>query len=215
MDTSFMDKLAQKFTAQEMIKANTAAETEELDRLKAQVEQYTACLNRLQEVCGEAEQYRSCLSQLQEVCGEAEQYRSCLSQLQEVCSALEQSASSMQEKLDAANNNALAPMQRKLETIQESLTELAKSVDMQDDLPKVLEERHGDLMEFTHKEGVKIYRNVQASVQEETAKQAESVNGTVKKLQGKLSAVMGISIAALLAALAGTVLQVLTLLGVL
>ncbi len=54
MDT-FMDKLAQKFTAQEMIKANAAAETEEMNRLKAQVQEYTECLNRMQQICADLE----------------------------------------------------------------------------------------------------------------------------------------------------------------
>ncbi len=36
MDT-FMDKLAQRLTAQEMIRANTAAEVEELNGLRNQV----------------------------------------------------------------------------------------------------------------------------------------------------------------------------------
>lgn len=55
MDT-FMDKLAQKFTAQEMIKANAAAEAEEMNRLKIQVQEYTECLNRMQRLCDEMEQ---------------------------------------------------------------------------------------------------------------------------------------------------------------
>lgn len=55
MDT-FMDKLAQKFTANELIKANTAAETEEMNRLKVQVEEYTGCLNRMKQICVEMEQ---------------------------------------------------------------------------------------------------------------------------------------------------------------
>lgn len=54
MDT-FMDKLAQKFTAQEMIKANAIAETEEMNRLKIQVQEYTDCLNRMQQICDEME----------------------------------------------------------------------------------------------------------------------------------------------------------------
>ena len=41
----FMDKLAQKLTAQEIIKANTAADTEELNKLKGQVKDYSACLD--------------------------------------------------------------------------------------------------------------------------------------------------------------------------
>lgn len=55
MDT-FMDKLAQKFTAQELIKANSLAETEEMNRLKVQVEEYTDCLNRMKQICVEMEQ---------------------------------------------------------------------------------------------------------------------------------------------------------------
>ncbi len=54
MDT-FMDRLAQKFTAQEMIKANAAAEAEELNRLREQVQEYTECLDRMQQICAEME----------------------------------------------------------------------------------------------------------------------------------------------------------------
>ncbi|MCM1046303.1 MAG: hypothetical protein NC417_12410 [Candidatus Gastranaerophilales bacterium] len=46
MDT-FMDKLAQRLTAQEMIKANTTAETEELNQLRGQVNEYQDCLRQM------------------------------------------------------------------------------------------------------------------------------------------------------------------------
>lgn len=49
MDT-FMDKLAQKLTAQEMIQANAAADAEELRRIEAQVERYNACLEEIRKV---------------------------------------------------------------------------------------------------------------------------------------------------------------------
>ena len=42
MDT-FMDNLAQRLSAQEMISANTAAEAEELNQLKVQVKDYDEC----------------------------------------------------------------------------------------------------------------------------------------------------------------------------
>lgn len=44
---SFADKIAQKFTAQDMINANSAAEEKELQRLRMQVDEYDA---RLQEI---------------------------------------------------------------------------------------------------------------------------------------------------------------------
>ena len=43
MDT-FMDKLAQKLNAQEMIKANSAADAEEMDQLKSQLREYDLSL---------------------------------------------------------------------------------------------------------------------------------------------------------------------------
>lgn len=197
MDT-FMDKLAQKFTAQEMIKANSAAETEELNRLRTQVEQYTACLNRMQELCGEME--RSAKQQTQ-------------TSRDEISRLTEESVEKIRQIQQ--NTAALEALQHKLELIQESVTELGKGIDTQDDLAGTLEETKNDLTEFTHKEGVKIYRNVQASVQEENAKQTEALTGEVKKLRGKLGTVLGVSIAALVAALAGVALQVLTMLGIL
>ncbi|MDE6166854.1 MAG: hypothetical protein K2G28_00145, partial [Acetatifactor sp.] len=51
----FMDKLAQKLTAQEIIKANTAADTEELNRVKNQLQEYNDCLEKLGKLIDEAE----------------------------------------------------------------------------------------------------------------------------------------------------------------
>lgn len=49
MDT-FMDRLAHKLTAQEMIKANSAADAEEMNKLKSQIEGYQMILDRMQQL---------------------------------------------------------------------------------------------------------------------------------------------------------------------
>lgn len=49
MDT-FMDKLASKLNAQEMIRANSAAEAAENERLKQEVEVYKQCLQEMREI---------------------------------------------------------------------------------------------------------------------------------------------------------------------
>ena len=49
MDT-FMDKLAQKLNAQEIIRANSAADAEEMDQLKSQLREYDECLAQMQQV---------------------------------------------------------------------------------------------------------------------------------------------------------------------
>lgn len=48
MDT-FIDKLAQKFTAQEMIKANMAAEAKENRKLREQIENYESMLKEFKD----------------------------------------------------------------------------------------------------------------------------------------------------------------------
>ena len=45
-----MDKLAQKFSAQEMIKANSQAEAEELQRLQLQVSEYEKILQEMRKL---------------------------------------------------------------------------------------------------------------------------------------------------------------------
>lgn len=49
MDT-FFDKITQKFSAQDMIKANAAAEAKETQRLREQVEEYEKLLNEMKQV---------------------------------------------------------------------------------------------------------------------------------------------------------------------
>ncbi len=45
-----MDKLAQKFSAQEMIRANSQAEAEELERLQLQVSEYEKILQEMRKL---------------------------------------------------------------------------------------------------------------------------------------------------------------------
>ena len=72
MDT-FMDKLAQKFTAQEMIKANAAAEAAELQRTRDQVKKYNDCLQEMKQV---NDNTKAALVQVEKVLAEgAEQFR--------------------------------------------------------------------------------------------------------------------------------------------
>ena len=49
----FMDKLAQRLTAQDIIQANTAADTEEMNKLKLQIAEYHQCLAQLQKLLDE------------------------------------------------------------------------------------------------------------------------------------------------------------------
>ncbi len=60
---SFIDRLAHRFTAQEIIKANATAEAEELKRTREQVRQYEVCLEEMKQV---SESMKDTLSKLEE-----------------------------------------------------------------------------------------------------------------------------------------------------
>ena len=166
MDT-FMDKLAQKLTAQEMIKANTAADAEEMERLKA-----------------EMKEYRDILTQMKQM--------------------VEDGSEKLQNaKVDGKEIDRL---------VQESIEKIEQIQQQQntEELQKALVDRISVAEENTHKECVKVYRNVQAVVVEENGKQTDSIAEVVNSVNGKLNAVLGISIAALVVAVGGVVFQVLT-----
>ena len=116
MDT-FMDKLAQKFTAQEMIKANSAAEAAELQRTREQVKKYNDCMQEMKQVNDDT---KAALVQIQET--------------------------------------------------------LAAGMDQFKNAEIPLEGISNEIMDFVHKENVKVYRNVQAVVVDELNKQNEMLS---------------------------------------
>ena len=75
-----------------------------------------------------------------------------------------------------------------------------------------LTERLDTVEENVHKECVKVYRNVQAVMVEESGRQGEALaqaKADVAGVRGKLGAVLGVSVAAMVISLAGLVLQIL------
>ena len=70
--------------------------------------------------------------------------------------------------------------------------------------------------ENVHKECVKVYRNVQAVMVEESGKQAVDIDRTkmhVKSMKKKVTALLVIAIFGLLSGLAGVVLQILNMMN--
>ena len=170
----FMDKLAQKLTAQEMIQANTAADTQELNRLKDRLKEYNDCLDQLKAIVKEGEERlkesRADRGQVARLTDEAIQK---IQEMKQDSEALEEWKAELLEKLEGSG-------------------------------------------EAVHKECVKVYRNVQAVVVEEAAKQTqdlERLSETQGKASKKLNAVLGISIAALVLSLGSVVMQVMNLLN--
>ena len=118
---NFMNKLSQRISAQDTIKANFMADTAEKEQLKKQLEEYDAILQSMRNLYLKQEENSELFVRLA-------------------------------EKLESMNtDNAEKPA---------VLREIKECINRSD--------------EFTHKECVKVYRNVQALLDDQNAKFAES-----------------------------------------
>lgn len=251
----FMDKLAQKINAQEIIKANTTAEIQELNALRSRVAEYNECLEKLQKlidenaagikgVSGEAaaemkrlvdesivrikaiQQDASGLEKLgEQLGGVSGQVNKLGEQLGGVGGQVEKLGGQLGgvggqvEKLSGQLGSVSTQLGETKEEIADRLERLSLRLEekSEEDIGAGLEEKFSAAEENVHKECVKVYRNVQAVVMEESGKQSEALaetSGKVNAMKGRLGLVLGISVVALVFSLAGAVLQLLDLLGI-
>ena len=170
MDT-FIDKLAQKFTAQEIIRANSAAESNENRKLREQVEAYEDLLQQMKQLNLKNMESAENVSRL----------------IQEGCDNIK---------------NAM-------ENVQTDSVEDKKYV----------EDLFTQLDDSLHKENVKVYRNVQAVINEQTdalkAKIDEDNQAQIKKIKKQNIFPNTMCIIILVAVLADIALQVLRIFGIL
>ncbi len=211
----FMDKLAQKLTAQEIIKANTAADVEELNRLKNQIAEYNECVTRLQKLIddgfgkvAEVRERENTAGQLAEE--NAEGIRSLQKEAKDILAILGQA----QERLAGMDKAVAGQLESLSESLGEKVDLICGQLEAQASGP-VFEKLDG-VEENVHKECVKVYRNVQAVLVEESGKQTENLNelkGAVASLKGRTGAVLGISAAALILSMGAVLLQLLVMAG--
>lgn len=219
----FMDKLAQKLTAQEMIRANTAADTEELNRLRNQIEEYNDCLIKLQRLIDDGtEKLRTFQTGNAELDIEGSVGKISLS-LQQNMSQLRERLEELDQKLTAANDPVLEAMTGLEKSLQEKLQQFGSKLEEQfDNKPEEqadgqLTEKLNVMDENVHKECVKVYRNVQAVILEESEKQKEAISNFSSETKGigkKVGAVLIVSVLALVFSILSIALQVLNMLNI-
>lgn len=186
MDT-FMDKLAQRFNAQDIIRANSAADTEEMNQLKEKLEEYNACLDKLQKLIAD---------------GEAR------------FQALKADNTAEREASAAANQAAAEELKTQVVELKAQLESMSAALsDMEESRKKDMSSSD----ELVHKECVKVYRNVQAVVVEQGEKQqaaGEDMLAKIAQAHAKTKAILGIAITALIISAASLAVQVLNLLNI-
>lgn len=211
---NFMDKLAQKFSAQEMIKANSQAEAEEMKRLQLQVSEYEKILQEMRKLNYKNAELSEKLDLM--IGDNAEKIQSMKEDEQRFIAAL-------RDLTDEQTRNREAELEKKEEERleKERAAELRKETDMAA-ITELLEDKFQRSDDFVHKENVKVYRNVQAVVVDEIKRCTENVqndrnelkNELKNELSAKFNKVMIFSIVSMAASLVSVVLWALMITGI-
>lgn len=215
MMDNFMDKLAQKLNAQEVIKANSQAEAAELKRLQVQVEEYEECLAEIKEVNRKNQQL---LGQVQAA---EEKSRKHFEQAEERI----KQADALYERLQQLVEDGIGRIAAIPEADEEARRkELAETLGAIEEIRTSMEENQSRLSamfaesdEFVHKENVKVYRNVQAVIVDEIKNQTSLLVAERQEDREKSAGLKGLVMATLLLTLinaAMLVVQLLTTFGI-
>ena len=192
MDT-FMDRLSHKKSSQEMIQANSAADAAKMEQLQNQVTEYGALLQDMRKVNLKAAENMEKMEQLQ---NQATEYDTLLQDMRKVNLKATENMEQMQQTLEAALN--------KIEAIKEAddTKDIKAEIEkLFTELKKQIEEISLRSDDFQHKENVKVYRNVQASMTEELEKQTSAISQKIGEGARKQSALLTVSIIIMLMAI--------------
>ena len=132
------------------------------------------------------------------------------------------------QKIQKKQQEELAVLQVEFDKIQNEFEAIQENIGK---LQKIVEAQHAGTNDHVHKENVKVYRNVQAVVVDEAAKQDESIRllsetveamkaeaaaaAAAKKTPGILKGILGVSIVTMLLTAGFVAFQVLLYLGIL
>ena len=215
---NFIDKLAQKFTAGEVIRANQAAEEQELRRLRQQVAEYENCLQEMRKLQLLNTETAESMKQLQACNTEAAES---MRQLQ-ACNS--ETAESLKQLLEKSYADLDRLTRESLDKITQ-LTVVNQDKGREEELDRLLKTLEANQKEiadwfkraddFLHKENVKVYRNVQAVVVEENKAKTEAIlaaqEATARKYYVKTKWLLLLTF---LAAVTGVSIQILSLCGI-
>lgn len=170
---NFMDKIAQRISSQEVIRANAQAEALQMKKLQAQFETYDELLKEMRQLNQKNTALADMAKSLMESCQER----------------LEQ-----EPQEDEAENEVIEAQEKLLEEVRLSVEELKQA--LAGNAAKT-EELLEQSQEFVHKENVKVYRNVQAVIVEELKNQTQELNAETQKLEKQTAGMKPIMVIAL------------------
>lgn len=203
---NFIDKLAQKFSAQDIIKANSEAETAEYEKLKLQVSEYEKILQEMRKLNYKNSELSEKIDttigdNAEKIQGIKEEELALITALKDITE--EQVRNREQEMQDREE----ARLQRE----KEDQLRAEKDINA---ITELLDQKFQQSDDFVHKENVKVYRNVQAVVVDELKTLTEGMHEGNGQIMSIVNRVMIFSIISTLASLASLILWVLTALHI-
>lgn len=207
---NFMDKVAQKLGAQEMIRANAAAEAAELENMekqltvfKEQMEKYDDCLQEMRKLNLKNIESAQGVQSLAEKAGE---------KLDQAVGEVEAvSVSRIKETSDisiAGINQTLSESLAKIAEIKESSDNLEQITEKMSGLQEKQQELFQNLEDFLHTDNVKVYRNVQAAMIEELEKQTAELKEGQEKAASSSKVLLPFMIVTMIVSVANLVIMI-------
>lgn len=209
---NFIDRLAQKFTAGEVIRANAAAEERELRRLREQVAEYERCLQEMRKVQMTNTQTARNLHDLmvESTEGIRKLTQEGAAKIADIQLETEAQKAEAKKSVETAAYT-MEKMEEKVVKMQETVAELTESLEKNQ---KEIADWFKQADDFLHKENVKVYRNVQAVVVDEVAAKAENIMKSQEEAVKKSrKPVLVFSVLGFLAAAASLTIQILDIMG--
>lgn len=191
---NFMDKIAQKLTSQDMIRANQAADAAELQSLEAQMalfkeqmEKYDDCLQEMRKLNLKNIESAQGVVQLADEAGVklgktvGEIENASVSKIQQTSDL---SIAGIQQTSDvsiAGINKTVNESLAKIAEIKENADNLEAITQTMSEMQDKLETSFKSMEDFLHTDNVKVYRNVQAAMIEELEKQTAEIKAAQEK----------------------------------
>ena len=238
MDT-FMDKLASRLNAQEMIRANAAAEAKENERLHKEVEVYKQCLEKMREISQQnvtmgddvSELVRASMDKIAQIQAESGKTEDVLVAMQDnsnaVMSSVKSSSDAVMSSVKSSSDVVVAAVKANSDSVMNAISgssdKIMEMLGTGNDefkaalISELVVEMKKELKvqeENVHKECVKVYRNVQAVVTDENDKQTKLIIDNQSKMKKKATAALVCGILAMSFAAAGLVVSLLDVFGV-
>ena len=209
---NFIDRLAQKFTAGEVIRANAAAEERELRRLREQVAEYERCLQEMRKVQMTNTQTARNLHDLmvESTEGIRKLTQEGAAKIADIRLETEAQKAEAKKSVETAAYT-MEKMEEKVVKMQETVAELTESLEKNQ---KEIADWFKQADDFLHKENVKVYRNVQAVVVDEVAAKAENIMKSQEEAVKKSrKPVLVFAVLGFLAAATSLTIQILDIMG--